>query len=197
MSSVTAAAPVSFLKSLIEIAGATVASWCWSFSALDNLLVADSGSLSLSGLLGLVISVVNLPLSLVLLVDMLGRKDVLVLDGLDGGMVVVLVDLVVDLSVNLLVLVGLDVLVHHRSVLLLVYCGVVVDLDCLVNSLVYSLIESLGLVGRLGNGLVDLGLLHIDVIVLEGHASDNVLDRGGELAEGVIREFGSHVDGNY
>ena len=149
-------------------------------STLNMLLIVNSGSLLLGLHLGLVITMVNLLLDLVLLVDMLGRKDILVLDWLNGGVVVILVDLVVNLCVDLFVLVGLDIFVHDGCCLFLVDCGIIGGLDGSVNSPV----ESLGLIA--GGSYLGLAL------VFQRNTCDDVLDRRGELAESVGRKFRSH-----
>src|SRR6478609_8493067 len=88
-------------------------------STLNMLLIVNSSSFLLGLHLSLVVTMVNLLLDLVLLVDMLGRKDILVLDWLNGGVVVILVNLVINFCVDLFVLVGLDVFVHDWCCLFL------------------------------------------------------------------------------
>lgn len=78
---------------------------------LDFAQVLELGALGLEGVGGGIVSVVELATILVLLVGMLGGLDLAVLDGLDGTVVVVLVDVLVDLGVDLLVLPRLDRLV--------------------------------------------------------------------------------------
>lgn len=107
--------------------------------ALDVLLVVDPGSFLLGLDLGLVIAMVNLLFDLVLLVNVLGRENIPVLYGLNGSVVMVLVDFVVNVGVNPFVFMGLDVLVHDWCSLFLVDCRIVGGLDGLVNRLVECL----------------------------------------------------------
>lgn len=113
-------------------------------SVLNVLLVLDLGSFFLGLHLSLVVAMVDLLLEFILLVDVLGGQYILVFNWLDGGMVVVLVDLVIDFSINPLMLVRLDVFVHNGSLLLLVNGGIVSSLDGLVNSLIEALADLLG-----------------------------------------------------